>query len=203
MLPGRGQLVRCRRHQRARRPRRGARRSARQRRAVRPAGAAVVGPNHRGAAGVAFGPGRRIVRSRRGRTCPTSPTPSPRRREDKVRMAAVVHDQRARGARCCRPPSTTTSSSANPSMSAEKAQSSRPGRFPVPRSGRAARRDGARALRLRAGVRRALRRARPGSATSSADRPARGDLRRGRSAIWSAPTAPSPRCSPWSTRWPS
>ena len=76
-------------------------------------------------------------------------------------------------------------------------------RFPVPGPGRSAHRDGAWPLRVRAGVRRALRSVRRGVRRGVGYRPARGGIRRNRDGTWSAPTGPNPRCSPWNMRWRS
>ena len=91
--PGRSQLVRGGRHQRARR-RRGSTAGAGARRADRPPGAAAVGakPLRRlGRRGPQ--PGRRAGPPRRARTCPTSPSPWPAAASTASRWPPSVHDR--------------------------------------------------------------------------------------------------------------
>ncbi len=106
-----GQLVRCGRHQRACRPGRGAGGFGTCHPA-RSAGAVVVGSNRRGAAAVTLRPGRRIVRPRRGRHCPMSPTPSRAagKKTSGWRRSSTTSRTRQR---CWARPSTTTFSSAS------------------------------------------------------------------------------------------
>ncbi len=122
-----------------------------------------------------------------------------RRRNESVRMAAVVKDQQDAVAVL----GAAEHDNVFIGESSLSAKRFRPRRLPVPRSGCAAHRDGPRPLRLRAGVRRTLRpRAPQGSATSWVSTCARRSSRAPR-ATWSAPIAPSPRCSRSSMRWRS
>ena len=122
-----------------------------------------------------------------------------RRRKDDVRMAAVVKDQQDA--------ITVLEAAEHDNVfigeSAPSADNSDRVVFLFP--GQGAQHIGmARGLYdVRAGVRRALRPVRRRVRRRAGRRPARGDLRRAQPATWSAPTAPSPRCSRSSMRWRS
>ena len=90
--PSRRELVRRRRHQRARRRRRGAA-GFPGRNPARAAGSSVVGPNHRGNGRLPRPPWAPSWPAQRRGILPTLRSLLPTRRDEKIRLAAVVHDQ--------------------------------------------------------------------------------------------------------------
>ena len=203
--PGRRQLIRRGRYQRARRRRRGTG-TSRARRAARAPGAAVVGANRRGAARLTICPGDRAVRSRaaghvRRRV---HPWPPPQARTFDWAPSSMI---------------SSTLLGAAGSRARQRIYRRRrggrridhrighgPSRFPVPRPGRSTCR------RWRAGCT-SRSRCSPsistGAPTGSVPNLASTCARRCstvRPRTWRAPTAPSPPCSQWNTRlrsWPT
>ena len=118
------------------------------------------------------------------------------RRDEKTRLAAVVHDRADAAAVLHAAESDNVFIGEPAGIAASEAD-----RVVLlfPGQGSSARRDGPRTLRSRVGVRPGLRRMRGGFPRGTRHRPAYGVLRTPGGRIWSAPTGPNRHCSRSST----